>query len=58
MIIVHLRRERISVRAYKKLKPKKYRLLKIVKKISHITYVVDLPSDIMMSKIFNVIDLY
>jgi len=58
ILIVYLIRERIPARAYNKLKSKKYELFKIVKKISDIAYVVNLPSDMVISKIFNVINLY
>ena len=57
-MIVYLRRERISAGAYIKLKSMKYEPFKIVKKISDNTYVVDLPSDMAMSKTFKVADLY
>jgi len=53
MVIVYLGRERILAGRYNKLKPKKYRAVKIVKKISDNTYIVDLPSDMVMSKTFN-----
>ena len=58
MILVYLRREKIQVAAYSKLKPKKYGSFKIVKKISNNACVVDLLSDMVMSKIFSVADLY
>ena len=57
IVMVYLRGERIPTEFYK-LKPKKYRTFKIVKKISDNSYVVNLPNDITMSKIFNVPDLY
>jgi len=45
-------------RSYKKLKPRKYRSSKITRKINDNTYVVDLPSDMVMSKMFDVADLH
>ena len=58
MVMVHLRKERILAGSCNKLKPKKYGPFKILKRISDYSYLVDLLSDMTMSKTFNVVALH
>lgn len=58
MVLVHLRRDRFPKSTYHKLKSKKFGPCKVLKKISSNAYMVELPSELQISPLFNVSDLY
>jgi hypothetical protein len=57
-VLAHLRRERFSKNEYNKLKLKKIGPCRILRKFSTNAYELELPHDIGISAIFNVVDLY
>ena len=56
--MVHLRKDRFSIRTYSKLNSKKIGPCKILRKFSSNAYEVELPKDVGISPILNVSDLY
>ena len=59
LALVHLKKGRFPIGTYNKLKMRKFEPCKILRKFdSGNTYEVELPNDMDISPIFNIVDLY
>jgi hypothetical protein len=58
LVLAHLRKERFPRGEYNKMKLKKIGPCRNLRKFSFNAYEIELPSDIEISPIFNVFDLY
>ena len=58
LLLAHLRKERFPKREYNKLKFKKIGPCRVVRKFVASAYEIELPPNIEISPIFNVVDLY
>ncbi|EOY08377.1 Uncharacterized protein TCM_022739 [Theobroma cacao] len=57
-VFVHLRQKRFPKGTYHKLKFRKFGPCKVLKKISSNAYLIELPPELQISPIFNILDLY
>jgi hypothetical protein len=57
-VLAHLKKERFPREMYNKLKMKKIGPCKILRKFDANTYEIELPDDVGISPIFNILDLY
>ena len=56
--MIHLSKKRYSKGTYNKLKPRKFGPCKIKRRINDNAYLMDLPEELDINPVFNVVDLY
>ena len=56
--MVHLSKKRYPKGTYNKLKPRKFGPCKIKRRINDNTYLMDLPEELDINHVFNMVDLY
>ena len=55
--MIHLRKNRFPTRTYNKLKERQLETFRIIKKIRDNAYKIELPPDLHIHPVFNVVDL-
>ena len=58
LVMIHLRKARLSAGKYNKLQPKKIGPYPIIKRFGDNSYKIDLPHHIHINPIFNVVDIF